>query len=210
MTLQPSQHPTLSLAPATLTAMLRTTIDTLPHHPDAPEAEQAVQRRAAFEVIAALRPRDALEALLAARVVAAHYHTMDAFRCAAQRDLPINLLLRYQGKAIALSRLMTTTLRDLDKRQAGPALQPEALPAEVPAARARPAQPTAPVVTPPSPPPVRVEAKPAIVATAQAGQPAPAARANGPIQAGLSDAMRQHILNEIAARAAASSTAIAA
>jgi hypothetical protein len=89
------------------------------------------------------------------------------------------------------------------------ALQPEALPAEVPAARARPAQPAVQTVAPP-PPPVRAEARPAIIATAQAGQPAPAARAVGPIQAGLSDAMKERILSEIAARAVAASTAIAA
>jgi hypothetical protein len=209
MTPQPTQNPALSLESATLTAMLRTTIDTLPHHPDAPEAEQAIHRQAAFEIIAALRPRDALEALLAARLVAAHYHAMDAFRCAAQRDLPINLLLRYQGKAIALSRLMTTTLRDLNRRQAGPALQPEALPAEVPAARAQPA-PSATQVATSSPPPARGEARQATVASAPVGLPTRAQRAEGHIQAGLSDAMKERILSEIAARAVASTTALAA
>jgi len=207
MTPQPSQNPVLSLEPATLTAMLRTTIDTLPHHPDAPEAEQAIQRQAAFEIIAALHPRDALEALLASRLVAAHYHAMDAFRCAAQRDLPINLLLRYQGKAIALSRLMATTLRDLNRRQAGPALQPEALPAPVPAARAQPAPSAA--HTPAQPPPAegrherrrRERAERHLVAVVQAAG----------LGTGAHDhAMSQRLHAEVAARAAASTTALAA
>jgi hypothetical protein len=209
MTPSPSQNPALSLEPATLTAMLRTTIDTLPHHPDAPEAEQAIQRQAAFEIIAALRPRDALEAMLAARLVAAHYHAMDAFRCAAQRDLPFNLLLRYQGKAIALSRLMTTTLRDLNRRQAGPALQPEALPAPVPAARAQPVPSAAQVATS-SPPPVKGEARLATVASAPVGLPTRAQHAEGHIQAGLSDVMKEQILRAAAARAVTSTIALAA
>jgi hypothetical protein len=144
MTHQPTQTQPLPLDPATLTTLLRTTVDTLPHHPNASEAEKAAERAAASAVITALRPRDPVEAMLVARLVAAHYAAMDALRCASRSDLPPVLHLRYQDKALALTRMTTTLLHELTRRQAGPALQPVALPASVPAPRAQQAPATAP------------------------------------------------------------------
>ena len=81
-------------------------------------------REAASLVVASLRPRDPVEAMLAARLVSAHFHVMDNFRAAAQPDLLPNLQLRYQGRAIALCRMMDTTLRDLRDRQGAAARRP--------------------------------------------------------------------------------------
>jgi hypothetical protein len=90
-----------SLATITLAIMVRAAVDAIPHHPDASADEQAAQCQTAFDMIAALRPRDVLEAMLAARFVAFHFQIMDDVRCAAQRDLPAVLKLRYRANAIA-------------------------------------------------------------------------------------------------------------
>ncbi len=71
-----TQAQPLFLDPATFIAMLGTTVDTLPHHPRASAEQIASRQEAAFLFIAALRPRDPLEAVLAARIVGVHYHTM--------------------------------------------------------------------------------------------------------------------------------------
>ena len=90
-------------------------------------------------MIAMLRPRDVLEAMLAARFVAVQFHIMDALRCAAEPDMPPNLQLRYRASAAALTRMQAAERRELTRLQAFPALQPAALPVAVPAPRPRPA-----------------------------------------------------------------------
>jgi hypothetical protein len=215
-------NPNLPLDPATLRSMLRSTIDAVPHDPDASVEELTNLRDAAFTVIAALRPRDPLEALFAARCVVAHYQLMDNFRCAAQRNLPPSLVLRYQGRAVELSRLMDGTMQDLRRRQAYPALQPTAEPVQAPSpaaqptqaepAQAQPAQPPTPAATAvqpgaPTPPPA-----PALqpAASAPAPQQGQAPQANGSVQSDANAAMLQLMLTEIAARAATSIPALAA
>ena len=150
MTPPPAQKQPLPLDPATLAALLRTTIDAVAAPLPAPRRrKQATQREAAFIVIATLRPRDPLEAMLAARIVVAHVHLMDNLRCAAQPDLPPNLRLRFRASALALTRLMDATMRELTRRQAGPALQPAeiagdgARPPRAAGARGRPDGPAA-------------------------------------------------------------------
>jgi hypothetical protein len=187
--------------------MLSATIDTLPHHPHASAEATATEREAAFLVITALRPRDPLEAMLAARVVAAHYHVMDNFRCAAQPGLPPNLQLRFQARAVALSRLMDATLHNLLDRQTAAARQPGALPAAVPTPRAEPAPDAARASPPPQLP---VEGRHARRRRERAERPAAAARLAGLVSGGPDHAMRQRLLAEVAARAAASITALAA
>ena len=135
MTAQATQAQPLALDPFVLAGMIRATMDTLPHHPDAAAEEQAADRHAAFTIIAALRPRDPLEAMLAARIAATHFHIMDDLRCAAQRDLPPALKVRHRRSAVALTRMQEATQRELTRRQAFPALQPAALPAAMPAPR---------------------------------------------------------------------------
>ena len=120
---------------ATLNTMLRAALDTVPHHPQASADEIATQREAVMLAIAALRPRDPLEAMLAGRYVATHHAVMEAFRCAALPDFPPVLVLRFQAKAIALSHLMDVTLRELTGRQQNAPVCPAELPAPMPAPR---------------------------------------------------------------------------
>jgi hypothetical protein len=135
----PTETASPFLDTTSLAVMVRATADAIPHHPDAPAEEQAARCQTAFAAIAMLRPRDVLEAMLAARFVALHFQSMDDMRCAAQLDLPPALQLRYRASAAALTRLQERTERDLKLRQALPALQPAALPVAVPAPRPRPA-----------------------------------------------------------------------
>jgi len=230
MTPSPAQPQPIPLDPITLGAMRCTTIDALPHHPQASAEEITRQRNAAFLIVAALRPRDPLEAMLAARVVAAHHHIMDNFRCAAQRDLPPNLQLRFQGGAVALSRTMDVTLHDLlDRQTAAPRRVEAVLAQEAPAPRAQPAPEAARPSAPPAVPAQTDTTQQAALAPRQPAHPAapaPAAApaiALGPRQPGatasppsvgssgsLDAATLEQLAAQAAARLAASSTAFAA
>ncbi len=218
-----TQTPTLPLGPAILAAMQCAILDALPPRPDASEAQKAAQREGALAFLAELHPRNAVEATLAAGIVAAHYAAMECFRRAARGDLSVDMHLRTVGKAIALCRMIDVAMRDLARRQGGHAVQPAARPASV-----RPE-----LVQPES-----VQPMPELGARAQ---PAPeAARASTPAQAptaggrherrqreraerhlaaaarraglgsGAADnATQQRLLAEVAARAAASALAAA-
>jgi hypothetical protein len=126
-----TQAQPLSLDPATFATMLHSVVDALPHHPQARPEEIAAKREAAFLAISSLCPRDPLEAMLAARIIAAHYHAMHNLCCAAQTHLPQNLQFRYQALADTLSRLVDATTRELMQRQTAPARQPLGLPESV-------------------------------------------------------------------------------
>ena len=80
MTQSPTQPQPLALDALTHAAMLCTTMDALPFHPQATADQKAVHARGRPLAIATLRPRDPLEAMLAARIVAFHSHVMDNFR----------------------------------------------------------------------------------------------------------------------------------
>lgn len=110
--------------PAT-TALL---VDSLPVPPAASTVEIARRRLSALELVAALRPRDPVEAAMAVRVVAAHHGVMDSFRCAAQAELSAHLMIQHQGRAVALSRLMDQTMTALERRQMRPALRVAVMP----------------------------------------------------------------------------------
>ena len=147
---QPQPNP---LDPITLAAMLRTTMDTLPHHPQATADDKTNLQEAASIAITALRPSDPLEAMLAASAIAAHYHLMANYRCAAQPDLPAGLHLRFEGRAIALTRLRSSTLRELrQSRATGEVPQPVQQPAMPPPAPAPDAQPAAAAARADTPP----------------------------------------------------------
>jgi hypothetical protein len=206
MTPPASQPQPTQLDPITLAVMVRATMDAVPHHPDASAEEQAAQRHAAFTIIAALRPRDPLEAMLAARIAAAQFHIMDDLRCAAQHDLPPNLRLRYRASAVALTRMQEAAQRELTRRQAGPALQPAALPASIPAPRPQPAPATAPSA------PAR-QAAPASRPEAAAGQRQAAAATPRPATGTFvapTDAEIERLVAEVEARLAVAATALAA
>jgi len=190
----------LPLDPGTYAALLQTTLDTLPHHPAATAAEITNQRQAAADAIATLRPRDAVEAMLATRVVATHYAAMDCLRCAAQPGLPLALKLRCVGKFATLSRLADATRQALTQAQARPALQPATALAPIPAPRPQPAPvAAAPATEAPPAPPKRAVTRPAptpSLPVAAGDAPHPAIAATVP----PGDALGQRMMQEIAGR----------
>jgi hypothetical protein len=133
MTPLPSAAVQLALDSATLRETLAVIQDAQYHEPDSPEARQQTRREAAVELITALGPRNAVEAAYAARAAAAHYGVMECFRRAALPDTPDSAALRWQGKAIALSRMSIQMLRELEQcRKAAPPAEPQPLPAAPP------------------------------------------------------------------------------
>jgi hypothetical protein len=151
----------------TATAMAQATLDALPQSPNASEEDKATRCSAAMIFIGALRPRDPMEAILAARIATSHFAAMEQFRCAAQPGLPSGLQLRYTGRAIQLCRLMDATSRAFTQRRSQPALRPMEQ-GPLPATAAQPAQP---------------HAQPAQQAATKPSQPAaspPAARPQSP------------------------------
>jgi hypothetical protein len=208
MTPPPTQTPALALDPDTLATLLRTTVDALPLHPSASADEATTHRHAAFIAITTLRPRDPMEAFLAARIVAVHYHVMANLRSATQPDLPAGLQLRFQGRAIALSKLMDATLFELRDRQTATLRPPAALPASLPAPHAQPAFEAARASTPQPPAEGRHERRHR--ERAERHLAAAAARAPaGVVPVGPDQALHQRLLAEVAARAG-SVTALAA
>ncbi len=90
------QAPPLALDPATSSNLLQTIVDTTPYLPNSSEAEKAAQRGGAFALVAALDPRDPMQAMLVVQIIAAHHACMHAFRCAALPNVPPALHLRCQ------------------------------------------------------------------------------------------------------------------
>jgi len=130
--------PPLALGPAILAAMQCAILDALPPRPDASEAQKAAQREGALDFLAALHPRNPVEATIAAGIVVAHYAAMECFRRAARGDLSVDLHLRTMGKAIALCRMIDRGMRDLARRQGSLGVQPAARPAAVRPASVQP------------------------------------------------------------------------
>jgi hypothetical protein len=209
-----TQTPTLPLDPAILAAMQCAILDALPPHPGASETDKAAQREGALAFLAALLPRNPLEATIAAGIVAAHYAAMDCFRRAARGDLSVDLHLRTMGKAIALCRMIDRAMRDLARRQGGLGVQPAARPASVrsasvqPAselgARAQPAPEAARASTPPQPRVAEARHERRQRERAERHLAAAAARRAGPGTGAADIATQQRLLAEIAARAAVS------
>jgi hypothetical protein len=115
--------------------------------PDGGSAEdRANAARAALE---AMRPRDLIEAMLAARMLAAHHASMDGYRRAMQPDTSDADAIRLRNNAIAAARSFDTALRTLEKRQepAEAASQPRRQPAR--SQRLPPTQPAASDTAPP-------------------------------------------------------------
>jgi len=77
----------------------------------------------------AFKPRDAMEAMLAARAVAAHLATLDAYVRAAQPGVSDEKATRLRANAIAASRSFDVVLRTLEKLRK-PSVQPLASPAK--------------------------------------------------------------------------------
>jgi hypothetical protein len=80
-------------------------LDALPPRADASEAQKAAQHEGALAFLAALLPRNPVEATLAAGIVVAHYAAMDCFRRAARDDLSVDLHLRTVGQAMTVKEI---------------------------------------------------------------------------------------------------------
>jgi hypothetical protein len=178
-TIQTSAEP-LPLNPATFNTMLATTVEALPHLPGATAEQRAERCEAAILAIAALHPRDPLEALLAARIVALHFHAMHDLACSIQPNVPGPLQLRCEGRAFQLGRQSDMLRTDYLKRQkTEPARRPAGLPAsaEVTTERQVPPQPApqAAAAEPTAAPPT-AEAAPKPAPAAHPATTAPAAR----------------------------------
>jgi len=168
-TIQTSAEP-LPLNPATFNTMLACTVEALPHPPGATAEQRAERREAAFLALAALHPRDPLEALLAARIVALHFHAMYDLACSIQPNVPGPLQLRCEGRAQALGRQSDKMLTDYLKRQkTEPARRPAGLPASAEVIPEPQAQPQ------PAPQAAAAEVKAAPATAEAAPKPTPAA-----------------------------------
>jgi hypothetical protein len=133
--------------------MLRMLAATLPTKASDDQEIAAEKWETARELFFAMRPRNPVEAALAARAVAAHFAAMDLRARAAQPGTSDEKAMRLHGKANAESRSFDAALRELGKRHAEAAKAAAA--AETP---------------PPKP------ARPAPSLPSQAAHPTPAAR----------------------------------
>jgi hypothetical protein len=88
-----------------------------------PDGSAEERRDAALAALQALQPRDMIEAMLAARMIAAHHATMDGYRRAMQPGVSDAEAVRLRNNAIAAARSFDAALRTLEKRQ-GPAEKP--------------------------------------------------------------------------------------
>lgn len=79
---------------------------------------EATRRDIARALFDALQPRDAVDAMLAARMLAAHYAEMDGYARATQPDLDDEKVIRLRANAMAASRSFNAALRVLEKRRA--------------------------------------------------------------------------------------------
>ncbi len=194
-TMQTSAEPLL-LDPATFNTMLLTTIEALPQTPGTTAEQRAEKREAALLAIAALHPRDPLEALQAARIVALHFHAMHDLACSIQPNVPGELQLRCEGRAMALGRQSDAMQANYLKRQkTEPARRPAGLPASAadapqPQGQPQPQVRPQPALQPqpaPQPPPHATVADAMAVAPAAAAKPATAARPAGTAPAARPD-----------------------
>ncbi len=199
------QAPPFALDPATSSNLLQTIIDTTPYIPNSSEAERAAQRDAAFALVAALDPRDPVQAMFVAQLMAANHACIHAYRCAALPGVPPALHLRYQSRATVLSRLAAIRLRELRR------LQDVALKAAARASAAGPRAAQAPATAPDAK--VRTAAPAARPWFATAGQrrgsAAPAKAATG-TDAGPGDAAIDQLLAQVTTCLAAAGSAVAA
>ena len=212
MTPTQAATPTLPLDPVIFATFQRGTLDALPPRPGASAAETEEQRAGALSFLAALRPRDLMEASLATRIVASHYAAMDCFHRAARDNLPVVLHTRVVGKAVALCRLMDLALRELIRRQGGQEVRPVVKPlGQTAAVRAAGSAPAAEIA---------LAAVPASLAVPEGRHErrrreraerhlAAAMRRTGGASDATAKAMQERLVAEAAARAAAPAVAAA-
>ena len=206
-TIQTSAEP-LTLDPATFNTMLRSTIEALPHHPHATAEARAERCDAAFLAISALRPRDPLEAMLAARIVALHYHAMYNLACCLQPNTPGDLQLRCQARGESLGRQSDKMRAEyLHNQQTNPARRPAGLPASAAVAPEPQPQPQpAPQAADPTEAPPTARATPNPIPAARPGAAPPARPLKAPVptrRSGDATPLDQAALEQMLAKAEA-------
>jgi hypothetical protein len=204
-TIQTSAEP-LTLDPATFNTMLRSTIEALPHHPHATAEARAERCDAAFLAISALRPRDPLEAMLAARIIALHYHAMYNLACCLQPNTPGDLQLRCQARGESLGRQSDKMRAEyLHNQQTNPARRPAGLPASAAVAPEPQPQP-APQAADPTEAPPTARATPNPIPAARPGAAPPARPLKAPVptrRSGDATPLDQAALEQMLAKAEA-------
>jgi hypothetical protein len=109
--------PPFAIPPATLRALVLT----LPRPgPDAPAGVWQQVAQAALGELGALDPRDALETLLAVRVISCNAAAADACRIAFEPTTTAPDALRHRANAVALGRTITALLRVLARLKQSP------------------------------------------------------------------------------------------
>ncbi len=99
---------------ATFVALLIDTLTSMvPGDDDNEETRHAIARL----MFDAFQPRDAIEAMSAARAVAAHHAAMDNFARAAQPGVSDEKVIRLRANALAAGRSVEAALRALEKRR---------------------------------------------------------------------------------------------
>jgi hypothetical protein len=159
---------TIAPNPAFLAPLIETLAATWPGGSDEERHDAA---RTALE---ALQPGDLIEAMLAARMIAAHHATMDGYRRAMQPDLGDADAVRLRNNAIAAARSFDAALRTLEKRRT-PAPGPR--PADKPTRPHR----VAAKAQPPTPPPASDAESPAPLVVPHRRQFVPRDRSGNPI-----------------------------
>jgi hypothetical protein len=101
----------------TFIALLLDTLAKLVPGRDADGSALAARRQLARILFDAFKPQDALEAMLAARAIAAHCATMDGYTRAAQPDFSNETVISLRASAIAASRSFDAVLLTLEKRR---------------------------------------------------------------------------------------------
>ena len=210
MTPPPTQTPPPALDPATLAAMQSAAVNAVPPHPGASEADTAAQRKGTLEFLAALRPSDPVQAMLAVHIIASHYAAMECFRSAARGDLSMNMHLRTLGKAVSLCRMIERSMRELWRLQGVPVVRAAAArPAVGAAVRAEPVVAVAAGDAPVRAPVVENRHQRHRRERAERHQAAVAQRAGAGAGA-VEMAMRERVAAEAAARAVGAGMTVAA
>jgi hypothetical protein len=109
-----------ALSDPLLAAFITMLIDTLavmvPGGNDDADTKEG-RRNVARLLFEAFEPRDAIEAMAAARAVAAHHAAMDNFTRAAQPGVSDEKVIRLRANALAAGRTVEAALRARDKRR---------------------------------------------------------------------------------------------
>jgi hypothetical protein len=116
--------------PVFMTEAIRTLMRTLPLG-DSNEPESWANRRmvSATQALAALHPRDEIEAMLGVQAIAAYHAAAAGWRHGMNSAQPRGTGTRYVTAAATAARAFDTMLRALERRQARPLATPAARPA---------------------------------------------------------------------------------